>query len=675
MLALSSANAMEGFEDANTGGFTSLKTEYGTLTAEDGHAGIENKAKSGSHSLRLMGGDNKRVELKLDTPPKADVSLSAWAERWTGRDPFNFTITAITPNGEQQIYDGSKEIKTGGFNTKVSAQVPKDTQALRFESSTPDNSGVMLDDLYIVPSIPMTIEKVTTHVPVIPAMIRRDFNPVLRLDVTTEGCLNPAKLKSIVLDFTGTTNLNDIEGVEIVRAGEKPGNDANYKMGEPATTFKKNRITVEGDMDLESGVNYLWVNVLLKDNANIDGKIAVRALGVKTADKKFKAEESATATQRIGYTLAKPGDTVKTTGRTSKAFRIPGMVRSNKGTLIAVYDIRHNHAGDLPADIDIGVRRSTDGGQTWSDLEHALSCKKLRPDGDKDGVGDPAVLVDRKTGRIWVSGVWSTGMHPIWNSETGTTDPMKCGQFVLAYSDDDGKTWSDPINITKQVKSVETGTDSDWGALFQGPGNGICLKDGTLVFPAQYWAVDKVDGNEHRRGHSTLIYSKDHGKTWHCGTGIKENTSEAQVIELKDGGIMINARDESRSGYRVVFTTKDLGKTWTKHETSQNKETGLMEPGACQASIERIENEGPVKYAYFFSNPASHSGRNHMTLKMSTDDGTSWPEQYSTLYDERDGAGYSAIAPVDAKHIGVIYEGSNGYIYFLRFPYSDLIQK
>ncbi len=673
------AHSVESFETAPRGPLTSFQSQYGSLTSSADNVSIIDKAKSGSNSLHIIGGTGKSFTLALKDTPKVDVDLNAWAERWTGRAPFQFTITAETPSGEKTIYQNSDAIKTGGINSKIEAKIPAGTKSLRFNLDSADNGGMILDDLYIVPSTPMVFKEISSSTQVVvPVMIGRDYNPVLRIDITTEGGLKPQELTDVYLKFDGTTDMKDIASVQLVRGNEQAGDQPGEPFGTPVAPKGASKdLRLTGNMPLESGQNRFWVNVRLKDNANLDNRIGVKATGAIIGRKPAKIANPVLVSQRIGYTIAQPGDKVVPGNRASKSFRIPGLVRSNKGTLIAVYDIRYNHHGDLPADIDVGVRRSEDGGQSWSPLQVALSCKTITGKKTSEGCGDPAILVDRKTGRIWVAGVWSRGFHPIWNSKPGSTAPEDCGQFMLAYSDDDGKTWSAPINITEQVKNIETGTDSDWGALFQGPGNGICLKDGTLVFPAQYWAVDKVsEGKTARRGHSTLIYSKDNGKSWHCGTGIRPNTSECQVVELKDGSIMINARDESRSGHRVVYVTKDLGQTWKEHSTSQNKNGhGLIEPGACQGSIERVFDDGLAKDAFFFSNPASHSGRKLMTIKASMNEGDTWPEKFSHLYDERTGAGYSALCPVDAQHIGVLYEGSNGFIYFLKFPYKELISK
>ncbi|MCA9082391.1 MAG: exo-alpha-sialidase, partial [Planctomycetaceae bacterium] len=157
-------------------------------------------------------------------------------------------------------------------------------------------------------------------------------------------------------------------------------------------------------------------------------------------------------------------------------YRIPGLATTNKGTLIAVYDVRRRNGGDLPGDIDVGMSRSTDGGRTWEAMQVIMDMGR-DPKWAYDGIGDPAVLVDEVTGRIWVAAVWSHGRRAWHGSGKGMT-PEQSGQLMLVHSDDDGKTWSKPLNITGQVK------DPDWHYLLQGPGRGITMKDGTLVFAA-----------------------------------------------------------------------------------------------------------------------------------------------------------------------------------------------
>jgi sialidase-1 len=335
----------------------------------------------------------------------------------------------------------------------------------------------------------------------------------------------------------------------------------------------------------------------------------------------------------------------------SDTYRIPGLARSNAGSLIAVYDVRYRGGADLPADIDVGASRSTDGGKTWEPMQIALDMGREAKFAF-DGVGDPCVFVDAETGRIFVAALWSHGKRA-WRASGPGMTPDQTGQLVMATSDDDGRTWSKPRNITAEVKKPE------WRLILAGPGAGITTRDGTIVFPAQFKDAANVP-------HSTLIWSKDRGATWHIGTGVKPKTTECQLVELADGSIMINCRDD-RGGSRTVATTRDLGATWQLHPTDRM----ALPESVCQASLMALDVPG-VGRRLLFSNPATTSGRHSMTVKVSADEGMTWPESLHTLYDRRNGFGYSCLAPIDAGHVGVLYEGV-AELYFLRLPLKELL--
>src|SRR5699024_6707542 len=207
-----------------------------------------------------------------------------------------------------------------------------------------------------------------------------------------------------------------------------------------------------------------------------------------------------------------------------------------------------------------------------------------------------------------------------WNASGTGLEPSETGQFVLVKSEDDGKTWSEPINITKQIKKPE------WQLLLQGPGKGITMSDGTLVFPAQF-------KDEEEMPYSTIIYSKDHGQSWDISTGAKSNTTEAQVAELSGGSLMLNMRD-NRGGARSVYTTGNLGKTWQQHPASRE---ALIEP-VSQASLIQFPppQHTSSKHWLMFSNPHSPEARKNMRIQLSTDDGMSWPDGKQLLLNEND---------------------------------------
>lgn len=487
---------------------------------------------------------------------------------------------------------------------------------------------------------PAKVSLIETVQPVVPAFIREDYNPVLGFRIVVEGSEGEVKLEGLEIGFGGTTRPGDIAKFQVCKGEANPGRDPGEVIAEGTRAAAK--LSLSTRHALAPGEHWFWISPILKDSASLDGSIDASLFRAKIGGKEIApAVTSPEGSQRIGYAVRLPGDDK------SKSYRIPGLARSKAGSLIAVYDIRYDHAGDLPANIDVGVSRSTDRGQSWEPMRVAIDMGD-DPKFNRDGVGDPAVLVDPKSGRIFIAALWSHG-NRAWNGSGPGMTPEETGQLVLVHSDDDGKSWSKPVNLTPQVK------DPAWRLLLNGPGAGIALKNGTLVFPAQYRAAD---GEPHQgKPYSTLIASQDGGETWSIGSGVKIDTTEAQVAELADGSIMINCRD-NRGGSRTIAVTKDLGKTWELHPTDRKS---LREP-VCMASL-----LGWGDGTLWFSNPDTTSGRSMMTLKQSPDDGMTWPQESARLYDSRGGFGYSCLAPVDEKHIGVIYEGQ-GEMYFLRLP-------
>ncbi|MEZ6148919.1 MAG: sialidase family protein [Pirellulaceae bacterium] len=218
------------------------------------------------------------------------------------------------------------------------------------------------------------------------------------------------------------------------------------------------------------------------------------------------------------------------------------------------------------------------------------------------------------------------------------------------------------VKYNPQIKQPQ------WSFVLQGPGKGITLRDGTLVFAAQY-----LDGEEHQRlPHSTILFSSDHGASWQIGSSAWDDTTEAQVVEIEPGVLMLNCR-YNRVPARVVMTTRDLGRTWQRHPTS---ERALIEPKACMASLIDVGREANKDYGglLLFSNPDSRSKRHRMTIKASPDRGMNWPNEQQLLIDEGASAGYSCMAMIDAQTIGVLYEGSQAQLTFQRIALADIVK-
>jgi sialidase-1 len=632
-----------GFETVMAGPLVTSSFEGATWTAEPGHAEILDRlARSGEQCLHLLGGQHSEIQFEVaaELANKNFDRLMVAAERWTSRAPFSFRVETRLGDKWQELYNGDASVKVGRpYLNRVEIPLPEGARRFRMTCTSPPGTGVLIDDLTLVEAKPMTVTSVLVAQQTAPILIGQKNSPVLQLEIEVEGSLTPRKLTSVEFQFlTGSEFLRE---VHFQNQPLKPGLDARFK--------------VDVDIELQPGSNIFPLTCELNPDARLDESVTAICSSIQLDGKEtFKLNADSSSVQnRIGVALRQRGDDGVNT------YRIPGITTTNAGTLIAVYDNRNQAGGDLPGDIDVGMSRSTDGGQTWEPMRVIMDMGN-DPKWNFDGIGDPSILTDKVTGDIWVAATWSHGNRSWHGSGPGMT-PDETGQLMLTRSADDGKTWSKPINITAQVKA-----NPKWRFVLQGPGNGITLRDGTLVFPAQFRGEDASPVNG--KPFSTIIFSKDRGQTWTIGSGVKIDTTEAQIVQLGDDSIMINCRD-NRGGSRSIYTTTDLGKTWTEHPTSRK---ALPEP-VCNADILRVVHpkHGPL---LFFSNPNTTRRRSNFTIKASNDEGMTWPEKWHTLYDERPGSGYSTLTQIDEDHIGVLYEGS-GDLYFLRFSIDELLRK
>ena len=272
---------------------------------------------------------------------------------------------------------------------------------------------------------------------------------------------------------------------------------------------------------------------------------------------------------------------------------------------------------------------------------------------------DPAVLVDETTGEIFIIAVWTHGIGAdrAWTGVKQGMLPRETAQLMVSSSKDDGKTWSEPVNITSQIKKP------DWYLTLQGPGRGITMSDGTLVFPIQY--IDST-----RVPNAGVIYSKDHGTRWTMHEHAWTNTTESQVVEVEEGVLMLNMRDNRKTGRRVC-TTADMGRTWVEHSSSGK----LIEP-VCMASLLKVgaTQNYTGKDILLFANPATTKGRHHLTIKASVDGGGTWPQEYHLLLDEENLWGYSCLTMIDDETVGILYEGSTSQLVFQAVKLSDILK-
>lgn len=492
-------------------------------------------------------------------------------------------------------------------------------------------------------SLTATVDKVVS-----PVFIGKDENVLLHVAIDNpfaeEVVLNEIRLKD-----AGSTCLPLITRMRMFFTGSSGEFSSCVLFGRTQRANKTVRFA--GKQTLVPGKNHFWLSVALSPSASLTDRVHFSCDGIKTESGSIRpAVVSSFFPAAVGHCIRKRGDDGVS------AYRIPGLVYTTGGTLVAVYDIRHNNAYDLQEDIDVGVSRSLDRGRSWLPMQTAIDMGEWGGLPRKEnGVGDPAVLFDPQTGRIWIAALWFHGNagKRAWRASRQGLSPQQTGQLVLVYSDDEGATWSEPVSITPQIKKQE------WYLCFNGPGMGITMRDGTLVFAAQFKDKDQIPC-------STILYSKDKGKSWHIGAPARSHTTEAQVVELSDGTLMLNMRDD-RGGFRAVAVTADLGKTWSVHPSSRS---ALPEP-VCQASLIRLRLEGDRQALAFF-NPADTTDRIRSTLKLSFDEGLTWPEKYHTLVYEPDSYGYSCLTQLDSTTVGVLYEGA-GELYYQQIGLGEMI--
>lgn len=513
----------------------------------------------------------------------------------------------------------------------------------------------------------------------IPVMKERKDNVLyyLRINAT-----NTKALEYLQLTFAPATKLSDIKSVKLYYAGTEARQDYDKmrmraveyvsfmtpeytRVANPSYSILKAEVPVTGytltlpaTQTLFPGVNFFWVAVELSDTASLD-----RIFSVKMERAVADGKSLLVAHRAVEGVAHRPAVGVRYAGDDgSKAYRIPGLVTTKKGTLLGVYDVRYNNSVDLQERVDVGLSRSIDGGHTWEPMRIALTFgNEGGLPSAQNGVGDPSILVDETNNTIWVVGLWTHGLgnqRSWWSSQPGM-DKTYTGQLVMSRSTDDGRTWSAPINITPQVKHP------DWYLLLQGPGRGITMQDGTLVFPIQFIDKDRIP-------HAGVMYSKDHGSTWHIHEPARSNTTEAQVVEIEKGVLMLNMRD-NRGGSRAVSITRDLGHTWEEHPSSRS---ALIEP-VCMGSLLHISAKDNVlgKDLLLFSNPNSTKDRKDMTIKVSLDGGHTWKVENSLCVDDDYSWGYSCLTQIDRETIGIFYEGSTAHMVFQRIKIKDLVKE
>ncbi|HZF37895.1 MAG TPA: sialidase family protein [Blastocatellia bacterium] len=331
-----------------------------------------------------------------------------------------------------------------------------------------------------------------------------------------------------------------------------------------------------------------------------------------------------------------------------KLYRIPGLVVTKSGALLAYCEARKTGKGDWDT-IDIMLQRSMDNGRTWdgprriADVEGpksknpvALERKQANP--DDVTYNNPVAIADHRT---------------------GTVHFLFCLEYARCFymrSDDDGATFTKPVEITSTFEGFRA--RYDWRVIATGPAHGIQLKNGRLIVPV--WLSLGTEGNGHGPSVTSVIYSDDHGKTWRAGEIIGLDTpdfinpNETVAAQLADGRVLFNMRSVSKANRRAISFSRDGATGWSKAVFDRQ----LAEP-ICMASIARLsEKPNGDRNRIIFANPdnlARADGRDtpglgrdrkNLTIKLSYDEAQTWPisktlepgpSAYSDLAVGRDG--------------------------------------
>ncbi len=335
-------------------------------------------------------------------------------------------------------------------------------------------------------------------------------------------------------------------------------------------------------------------------------------------------------------------------------YRIPGIVVTQKGTVLAYAEARKNSSSDW-GEIEIHLRRSKDGGKTWEAGKH-IAHLGTRLEGNphkKEGgekeqtVNNPVAIVDR---------------------ETGSIEFLYCINYARCYSMrsvDDGLTWSAPVDITASFEPFRAKVD--WKVIATGPGHGIQIKSGRLVVPI--WLAYGKEG-DHAPSAAATIFSDDHGKTWQAGDlclpneGDFGNPNETMITELSDGRVMLVSRSVSKANRKLITTSPDGARNWTTPVFHEQ----LWEP-ICMASIV----SHPSKPAtLILSNPhtlkldkdgkevpAGRGKRENLSIKLSHDDGKTWP--VNKVLDPGKAA-YSDLAVLPDGTVLCLYEADTNVV-------------
>lgn len=339
-------------------------------------------------------------------------------------------------------------------------------------------------------------------------------------------------------------------------------------------------------------------------------------------------------------------------------YRIPALTYLGNGMVLAAWDGRPGSAADAPNPNSIVQRRSTDGGRTWGPVQVIAAGHAGDATGAKYGYSDPSYIHDAEAGKVFAFFVYSKDQG-FFGSQFGNDDTDRnVISSAVIESSDGGLTWSEPRLITDVTKPGASKTNPAAGDVrsnFASSGEGVQLKygphKGRLI---QQYAGDirQADGTNRIQAYS--VYSDDHGATWHKGANVGDRMDENKTVELSDGRVLLNSRDNANQGYRKIAYSTDGGATYGPvtqdtelPDPANNGAIARMYPSAAQGSADAKK--------LIFTNSNSKTARENVSARISCDDGATWPGVRTI----RPGfSAYSTVTRLEDGKFGVLYEGN-----------------
>ena len=467
-----------------------------------------------------------------------------------------------------------------------------------------------------------------------------DNEVLLRAAVSFGGENASINDNSFSFSLQGTSDVDDVKSVKIYSTGTSPVFDNRDLQNavlladvEPSLDVTDCQINAE----IVSGVNYLWITVEVADDATEGNVIDAELYSVSTPSQTFEIVNPSPSGDReiiLAHTLLfQPGD------YNSTNYRIPGVITAKDGSIVAVTDKRKYNQGDLPEDIDIVCRRSTDGGHTWSE-PYTIA----QGTGYNHGFGDCVLAWTNDDNGLIAGFVGGVGL---WNSTP--SNPIRS---YIARSYDNGQTWTEPEDITDFIfgSNCVVPEHRTWRASFFGSGNGLITSTGRIMFVAAIRETTAQSLNNY------AVYSDDNGITWHVSGRASVSGDEAKVTELVDGRILMSIRHNGKRWYNI---SNDGGETWQSSTSTWNDITAP----ACNGDMIRYTsvNQGFNKNRLLHSVPFG-SSRTDVSVYISYDEGETWPVRkcivpYSSAY--------SSLCVLPDGTIGLYveeeYPGNSGY--------------